>query len=356
MKTKTLIPLLPILAFVTAAHAGPLTLVAGGGEGGDGSPATQAKLREPFAAALDTRGNLFLCEIVGRVLQVDAKGVLKVIGGLGAKGSLGDGGPSAKAWFNQPHNLLVAPNGDLLIADTLNSRVRKVDPKTGIITTIAGSGEKGSGGDGGPAAKAQFGGIFSIALDRAGRQLFICDLGNHRIRAMDMKTGVVRTIAGNGQRGVPTDGADAANSPLSDPRAVCVDSKGNVYILERGGHALRVVDRAGKIRTIAGTGKKGSGGDGGDALKAEMNGPKHLYPDLQDNILICDTENHLVRKYVPATRQMVRVAGTGTRGAALDADPLKTELARPHGVYVHTDGAIYIADSENGRVLKIAPR
>jgi sugar lactone lactonase YvrE len=355
MKIKNLIPILPLLAFAAVAHAGKLTLVAGGGDGGDGVPATQAKLREPFAAALDARGNLFLCEIVGRVLKVDGKGVLTVIGGLGAKGSVGDGGPLAKAWFNQPHNLILAPNGDLLITDTLNSRVRKVDARTGLITTIAGTGEKGFGGDGGPAAKAQFSGIFSIALERAGRQLFICDLGNRRIRAMDMKTGLVRTVAGNGQRGAPADGADAANSPLSDPRAVCVDSKGNVYILERGGHALRVVDRTGKIRTVAGTGKAGFGGDGGDALKAGMNGPKHLYPDLQDNILICDTENHVVRKYMPASRQMIRVAGTGTKGAALDADPLKTELARPHGVYVHTDGAIYIADSENGRVLKVAP-
>ncbi len=355
MKIQSLIPFLPLLAFATVAHAGKLTLVAGGGDGGDGVPATQAKLHEPFAAALDTRGNLFLCEITGRVLKVDAKGVLTTIAGALEKGVAGDGGPALKARFNQPHNLIIAPGGDLLITDTLNNRVRKVDTRTGIITTLAGTVEKGLSGDGGPAAKAQFSGIFSIALDRAGRQLFICDLGNRRIRAMDMKTGFVRTIAGNGQRGASADGAAAANSPLSDPRAVCVDSKGNVYILERSGNALRVVDRLGKIRTVAGTGKKGFSGDGGDALKAEMDGPKHLYPDAQDNILICDTENHVVRKYIPASRQMVRVAGTGKKGTALDVDPLKTELDRPHGVYVHTDGTIYIADSGNGRVLKIAP-
>lgn len=355
MKIMSLIPFLPVLAIATVAHAGKLTLVAGGGSGGDGSPATQAKLHEPFAVAVDAAGNIFLSEASGRISKVDAKGVIKTVAGEGGKGFSGDGGPAAKAQFNFPHNLIVAPNGNLLITDTLNSCVRKVDAKTGIITTIAGTGEKGFTGDGGPAAKAQFNGIYSIDLDRAGQRLFICDLGNRRIRVMDMRSGIVRTMAGNGQRGVPTDGASGAASPLVDPRAVCVDSKGNVYIIERSGHALRVVNAAGKIRTVAGTGKKGFSGDDGDALKGEMNGPKHLIADRKDNILICDTENHVVRKYIPATGRIVRIAGTGKQGATLDADPLKTEMNRPHGVYVHTDGTIYIADSSNGRVLKIAP-
>ena len=355
MKIISLVSFLPILVLATAAQAGKLTLVAGGGSGGDGVPATQAKLHEPFAAALDAAGNMFICEESGRILKVDAKGIIKTIAGEGGTGFSGDGGPAAKAQFHFPHNLIVAPNGDLLIADTLNSCVRRMDARTGLVTTIAGAAGKGFSGDGGPAAKAQFNGAFSIALDRAGRRLYICDLGNRRIRAMDMKTGLIQTVAGNGQRGAPADGADAASSPLSDPRAVCVDSKGNIYILERGAHALRVVDKAGKIRTVAGTGRKGFSGDGGDALKAEMNGPKHLYPDLQDNILIADAENNVVRKYIPATHTMVRVAGTDRKGATLDPDPLKTELARPHGVYVHTDGVTYIVDSYNSRVLKIAP-
>jgi sugar lactone lactonase YvrE len=339
--------LVSFLAIVTVTHAGKLTLVVDGRDG--------VKLHEPFAAALDAAGNMFICEESGRILKLDAKGVLKIIAGESGKGYSGDGGPAAKAQLHFPHNLIVAPNGDLLIADTLNNCVRKIDAKSGVITTIAGTGEKGFAGDGGPAAKAKFNGTFSIALDRAGKQLYICDLGNRRIRAMNMKTGIVKTVAGNGQRGVPTDGADATASPLADPRAVCVDSKGNIYILERGGHALRVVDRAGKIRTVAGTGKKGFSGDGDDALQADLNGPKHLYPDLQDNILIADAENNVVRKYIPATGKIVRVAGTDRRGIALTADPLKTELARPHGVYVHTNGATYIVDSYNDRILKIAP-
>jgi sugar lactone lactonase YvrE len=345
MKTIFPVSLISLLALATAAHAGKLSLVVGG----------NGTLHEPFAAALDAAGNMFISEESGRILKVDAKGVITTIAGEGGKGYLGDGGPATKALLHFPHNLIVAPNGDLLIADTLNNCVRKIDAKSSVITTLAGTGEKGFAGDGGSAVKAKFSGTFSIALDRAGRQLYICDLGNRRIRAMDMKTGVVKTVAGNGQRGVPVDGTEAAASPLADPRAVCVDSKGNIYILERSGHALRVVDKAGRIRTVAGTGNRGFSGDGGDALQAEMNGPKHLYPDLQDNILIADAENNVVRKYIPATGKIVRVAGTGRKGATLDADPLKTELARPHGVYVHNNGVTYIVDSYNDRILKIAP-
>lgn len=355
MKIMSLLPFLPALAIATAAHAGKLTLVAGGGSGGDGSPATQAKLEEPFSVGVDAAGNMFMTESSGRIVKVDPEGVIWTVAGEGGKGYGGDGGPATKAQFNFPHNLIVAPNGDLLIADTLNNAVRSIDAKSGIVTTIAGTGEKGFAGDGGPAAKAQFNGIYSIALDREGRRLYICDLGNLRIRVMDRKSGIVNTAAGNGRPGVPSDGGAAVSSPLSDPRAVCVDSKGNLYILERGGNTLRVVNPDGKIHTVAGTGKKGFSGDDGPAIKAEMNGPKHLYPDREDNILICDTENHVVRKYIPATGKMVRVAGTGTQGATLNSDPLKTELNRPHGVYVHTDGMIYIVDSYNGRILRIGP-
>jgi sugar lactone lactonase YvrE len=355
MKIISLVPFLPALAIAATAHAGKLTLVAGGGAGGDGSLATQAKLEEPFSVALDAAGNMFISESSGRILKVDTKGVIATIAGAAGKGSGGDGGPATKAQFNFPHNLIVAPNGDLLVADTLNNRVRGIDAKTGIVTTIAGAGEKGFAGDGGPAARAQFNGIYSIALDHQAQRLYICDLGNLRIRAMDMQSSIVNTVAGNGRPGVPSDGGSAASSPLSDPRAVCVDSKGNLYILERGANALRVVHPDGKIYTVAGTAGKGFSGDGGPATEARMNGPKHLYPDLEDNILICDTENYVVRKYIPATGQMVRVAGAGTQGATLNSDPLKTELNRPHGVYVHTDGTIYIVDSYNGRILRIEP-
>jgi DNA-binding beta-propeller fold protein YncE len=252
------------------------------------------------------------------------------------------------------HSLAVAPDGAIYLADTWNNRVRKIDAKTSTIHTIAGTGEKGFSGDGGPATMARFGGIYCVALDSPGRRLYLADLDNRRVRMIDLQTHRVTTVAGNGQKGVPPDGAEAVQAPLVDPRAVAVDAKSNLYILERGGHALRVVDAQGHIRTVVGTGKLGATGDGGDARKATLNGPKHLCIDPDGNVIIADTENHLIRKYLPAEGKIARVAGTGTKGAAgVGGPPERVELNQPHGVHVDAAGVLYIADSSNHRILKI---
>jgi sugar lactone lactonase YvrE len=303
-----------------AARADRLVLVAGGGDGGDGTLAVRARLHEPFGVAFDKAGTLYFVELSGhRARRVDAKGILTTVAGTGVKGDSGDGGPAIKAQVNSMHSLAVAANGAIYLADTWNNRVRKLDAKTGTIVAFAGTGEKGYAGDGGPALKAKFGAVYCVALDPKGEHLYLADLDNRRIRAVDLKTGIVRTVAGNGKRGVPADRADARSSPLVDPRAVAVDAAGKVYILERSGHALRVVGRGGKIRTVAGTGEKGFSGDGGDARKARLNGPKHLCIDREGNVLIADTENHVIRKYLPRQGKIVRVAGTGRKGSAASA-------------------------------------
>ena len=211
---------------------------------------------------------------------------------------------------------------------------------------VAGTGKAGFSGDGGPGDKAEFNGTFAIDLDRKGTWLYVVDLQNRRVRVVDLKSGIVRTFAGNGSQGAPEDGADAAASPLVDPRAVAVDSKGNLYILERRGNALRVVDRTGKIRTLIGPGK--------GALT--MNGPKHLCVDAKDDVIIADAENHRILKYTPRDGAVTVIAGTGQKGDRIDpADPLRTELSRPHGVYVDRSGDLYVTDSYNHRILKMRP-
>ncbi len=193
-----------------------------------------------------------------------------------AQGHGGDDGPAARAELNGPHSLVVAGHGDLYIADTWNNRVRKIDARSGRITNVAGTGRKGFSGDGGPALAADFGGIYCLALDKAGQTLDLADLDHRRIRRIDLKTGIVTTVAGNGKKGVPTDGELARSAPLVDPRAVALDGRGNLYILERSGHALRVVDRTGRIRTVAGTGKPGDSGNGGAARQATAQRPEAL--------------------------------------------------------------------------------
>jgi DNA-binding beta-propeller fold protein YncE len=359
--------------FLLAAHAalatagepggtGRLVLVAGGGRGGDGAPADRAELNTPFGIDFRARGTLVFVELLGnrvRTLGPDTNrpdATINTIAGTGRKGSTGNGGPALQAELNGPHSLAVSGNGDVYVADTWNNQVRKIEASSGRIVRIVGTGNKGFSGDGGPAAQAEFGGIYCIALDETHQTLDLADLDNRRIRRMNLATRIVSTIAGNGQKGVPPDGADAQSSPLVDPRAVAPDRRGNVYILERSGHALRVIDRAGKIRTVAGDGRQGDQGDGGDARRARLNGPKHICVDAQGNVLIADTENHRIKIYRPADGTIHNLAGTGKKGTGgLGGPPGEVELNQPHGVAIDPGGTIYIADSSNNRILKIVP-
>jgi sugar lactone lactonase YvrE len=352
--TKTCALILSLAFYAASSPAAKVVLVAGTGSL-DAGQATEVRLSAPFGAAFDAAGNMFLVEMTGeKVRKVDPRGILTTFAGSGSKGDAGDGEAAAKAQFNGMHSLAVLPNGDVLVADTWNNRIRKINSKTGLITTLAGTGRKGFSGDGGPAAKAEFGAIYCASLNPKGDRLYLADLDNRRIRMVDLHSGLVRTVAGNGDAGVPSDGATATDAPLVDPRAVCADALGNVYILERGGHALRVVDRDGQIRTVVGTGKKGLSGDGGAALQATLNGPKHLCMDQDGNVIIADTENHVIRKYLPRQGKIVRLAGSGRKGQkGLDGPPEGLEMNQPHGVYVHPSGTLYICDSSNHRVLKI---
>ncbi|PYK99599.1 MAG: hypothetical protein DME19_08075 [Verrucomicrobia bacterium] len=336
--------------FAPALHAERVMVVAGGGDDVTG-PAARCRLHAPFGIDFDHSGNMFIVEMAGgeRVLKVDRSGMLTVIAGTGEKGDSGDGGPAAQAQFNGMHSLAVGPGDDIYIADTWNNRVRRIDAKTGKVFPFAGAGRKGFSGDSGPANAAEFGNVYCIAFDARGENLYLADLDNRRIRSVNLKTGIVTTVAGNGEKGVPLDGAEATQAPLVDPRAVAVDSQGALYILERSGHALRVVDRDGKIRTVAGTGHKGL-----EATVAKRS--EQVSIDGSDNVIIADTDNHVIRKYLPKENRIVRVAGSGKSGAGGVGGPASAvELNQPHGIHVDKSGALYIADSLNNRVLKIEP-
>ena len=304
-------------------------------------------LVEPFGIAFDSAGNSYICEYKGeRITKLGMDGAASRFAGTGTASYSGDGGRADAAGLNDPHGVLIGPGDRMYIADTLNNRIRKVDLKTKVISTIAGTGEKGFSGDGGPATQAKFDGAFGIALTSAGDKLYVADLGNRRIRAIDLKSGIITTVAGNGKDGVPSDGAIANESPLQDPRAVAVDSTGKVYILERRGNALRVVGADGRIRTLI---KPGS-------VAPDLNGPKHLCVDRNDDVIIADSENHLIRRYSPRDGSFAVIAGTGTSGTRLEiGNPLETQLNRPHGVIVGPTGDLYVSDSYNNRLLRMKP-
>ena len=353
-----LLPLLCLFTTTIAASAAKVELVAGGGTKDGDAPATQCALREPFGTEFLPDGTIAIIEMVSgnRLLRVDKAGILKVIGGTGVKGFSGDGGDVRKAQINGVHNIAVTADGGIFLSDAWNYRIRKIDSLTGTITTFAGTGKKGFGGDGGPAGKAEFGTVIQIALDPAAKHLYVADIDNKRIRRIALASGIVETVAGNGKGDKPADGALAKDSPLSDPRAVVAAADGSFYILERGGHALRFVDAAGKIRTVAGTGKQGPAMDGGPAIEATLNGPKHLCLDRDGTVIIADAENHVVRRYNPKDGRITRIIGTGKKGAAgVGGDPLACEVFRPHGVTIGPDGLLYITDSYNNRVLRIVP-
>lgn len=327
------------LAFPFALHAGTIVRVA-----------EKAELKEPFGTGFDSAGNLWIVEMNSgnRLLRVGIDSAVTHFAGKGGEpGYSGDGGPAIDAQFHGPHNLAVKPDGNILIADTWNGVVREVDVKSGSVSTVKGWST--------PLEKAKGGGPYCIALAPDGNTLHIADL--KQIIALDLAAGTSKVVAGNGKKGVPADGATATEAPLVDPRAVAADRHGNIYILERGGHALRVVDAQGKIRTVVNkSGTKGHSGDGGPAIDATLNGPKHLCIDTDDTVLIADAENNTIRRYLPSTGRIERVAGTGNKSEKNDlgGDPLKAGLARPHGVTIHPKtGELYITDSYNNRILKI---
>ena len=333
---------------------GVITTVAGmdrSGSGGDGGPAADAQLNRPSGVAVDTAGNLFIADTWNdRVRKVDPFGVITTVAGTGRSGSGGDGGPATDAQLDNPSGVAVDAAGNLFIADTWNDRVRKVDP-FGVITTVAGTGRSGFGGDGGPATDAQLDNPSGVAVDAAGN-LFIADRRNHRVRRVD-RSGVITTVAGTGRFGSGGDSGPATSAPLAYPSGVAVDGAGNLLIAESPNDRVRRVDRSGVITTVAGTGRSGSGGDGGPAASAQLNEPHGVAVDGLGNLYIADRDNHRVRK-VDASGVITTVAGTDALGSREDGGPAtRARVAYPSDVAVDAAGNLYIAEWVNDRVRRV---
>jgi sugar lactone lactonase YvrE len=324
------------------------------GYSGDGGVATEAQLNFPTGISRGPDGALYICDTGNhRVRKVARDGIITTIAGTGVGGWSGDGGPAIAAKLNEPYEVRFDSTGNIYWVERLNHAVRKLNPKTGIISTIAGSGTAGFSGDGGPAVRAQLNEPHSIGFDKADN-LYICDVKNHRIRKVDTRTGTIATCAGTGERKPTPDGADLLTAPLNGPRALDFDQAGRLWVALREGNAIFSLDLdSSKVYHEAGTGRKGFTGNDGPAKEAELSGPKGLAVARSGNIYFADTESHTIRMIDPRKKTIHLVAGTGTAGDGSESDPLKCQLARPHGIFVDQDDSIFVGDSEAQRVRVI---
>src|SRR5437868_2195258 len=334
------------------------TAVGTGAKGfaGDGGPAQAALLDGPFDVAFDQAGNLYFSDTFNhRIRRVDARsGGITTVAGNGEPGYSGDGGPAMRASLNEPYGIAIDRAGNIFVADRLNRRVRRIDAANGTITTLAGTGEAAYSGDGGPAARAGLAEPSGLALDAEERHLYLADVADHRVRIVDLSAGMIDTFAGTGQPEHGGDGAPAAEARIFGARAVKLGPDGTVYILERQDSSLHAVSPATCIiTTIAGTTGRGYSGDGGPALAAVFDAPKEMAIEPDGNILIVDTENHAIRLIDHASGVVTTIAG-GRKGAGGDGGPAAAAgLDRPHGAVVGPDGAIYIGDTNNHRIRRV---
>jgi len=348
----------------TVAGNGPACTSPGiscGGFSGDGGPATAAMLSQPHGIAVDASGNLYIADTNNnRIRKVSATGIITTFAG-GGSGGLGDGGPATAAMLNNPIGVAVDASGNLYIADSGNTRVRKVST-SGIITTVAGNGTAGFSGDSGPATSAALNAPEAVAVDAAGN-LYIADTSNSRIRKVSA-SGIITTVAGNGTQAFSGDGGAATSAAVDRPSGVAVDASGNIFIALNFVDTMRVREvsaASGIITTFAGGGTAVPG-DGGPATSAQLD-PYGVAIDVFGNVFLSDQSNgYRIRKVAapppPVTGQsgiIITVAGNGVDGFSGDGGPATSASFHvPSGVAVDASGNLYIADSDNNRIRKVS--
>jgi uncharacterized protein (TIGR03437 family) len=321
---------------------------------GAGQPATAAQLVNPSYMAFDAQGNVYFSATgLAMVLKVSAAtGVISVVAGTGlSTGGGGDGGPAVGAALGAPRGLAFDSTGNLYIADTSGCDVRKVDTN-GIITTVAGAGGAGFAGDGGFATKALLSSPTGIAVDKSGN-LYIADRLNQRIRMVTASTGIITTIAGSNTTGLSGDGGPATQATFTYPTSIAVDSSGNIFVADANNVAIRKISTSGIITTVAGNGQGGFAGDGGAANKAQLGLPTGVTVDASGNLYIADSSNQRIRMVTASTGIITTIAGTGTAGFSGDGAAAAAALfSNPVAVAVDASGAVYVADGDNNRIRR----
>ncbi|MHB8400419.1 MAG: NHL domain-containing protein [Bacteroidia bacterium] len=322
------------------------------GYSGDGGQGTSAELYYPFSITLDKVGNVYIADTYNnRIRKLNTAGIITTVAGGGTSG-LGDGGQATAAHLDEPTQVIFDNSGNMYICDMLHPRIRKVNT-SGIITTIAGNGSGGFFGDGGQATAAQFYYPQYMTFDGTGN-LFIADVGNNRIRKINT-LGIINTIAGTGVGGYSGDGGQATAAKFNGPDGVTFDTKGNLYIADYSNNRIRVVNTAGIITTIVGTGVAGYSGDGGPATAAEINGPNDgIVFDALGSFYIPDALNNRVRK-VNTLGIITTIAGNGTAGYSGDGGlAIAAELNYPGAVALDSSLCnLYIADLYNNRIRMV---
>jgi trimeric autotransporter adhesin len=343
--------LLSVFGVHIATQAQIITTVAGGGLSvpGDGGPATNCTLIRPSALTVDAAGNIYICERdAQRVRKVTPDGMVTTIAGTGVIGYSGDGGPATGATLHSPNCIVVDAANNIYFGDQV-SAIRKIDA-AGNISTIAGTGIIGFGGDGGPATIAQLDGPNGLAIDASGN-LFISDLGNYRIRKVDA-SGMITTIAGTGIMDYNADDIPATDANIN-PFGIITDGAGNIVVTEVVSCRVRKINSAGNITTIAGTGVLGFSGDMGSATNAQLYGPMGICMDNAGNILLSDTRNHRIRK-IDADGNITTIAGNGLNGFAGDGGPATAaSITLPMSIALDNTGSLIVCDYGNNRIRKI---
>lgn len=336
-------------------------MVAGTGEvgsRGDGGLATRAQLWFAAGVAVDEEGNIVIADSFNnRVRRVDAgNGKIETIAGTGQQGFSGDGDLATEAQLNSPSGVAIDGKGNIIIADTFNNRIRIIDARTGIISTLAGTGEQGMSGDDGLAVRAQLNGPTGLAMGQDG-MLFIADSGNHRIRRLDRAQQVIVTVAGSGQAGEAGDGALGIHAELNGPSGVVVDANGHLLIADTMNNRVRRVDvGSGVITTVAGTGAEGFDGDGGSATLARLMQPSGITVGADGAVYLSDTFNNRIRRIDGASGIITTVAGTDLRGHSISGMvAAAAPLNNPIGLTRDPSGSLVVADSGNHCVLRIMP-